>query len=191
MTPVAGFALLLCLAGAPADKAEDNRVKEIVAKFKELAAGDRGKFLRQLSAKRDVAGLTAIAKTDETFSEWAAGEAVKLVPSERVVAYIQQFRPGTATWEFAMYSTEKHPKEAIIEYVKTVRQQVYNPRCDPRVQVCCYHLCRERGWDDLRAAAQAALKDERAITIPNSDPETVGEAAQKYLKSLEKKSSRP
>ena len=81
-----------------------------------------------------------------------------------------------------MYSTGKHPKEAIIGYLLEVSHQVD----DPRVQVCCYGVCQERGWDDLKAAAKVALNDQRAITIPNWGPETVSEAAGKYLKTLEK-----
>ena len=85
-----------------------------------------------------------------------------------------------------MFCTGKHPKEAIIGYVLEVSKQVDSPK----VQTCCYDVCSERGWDDLKAAAQAALNDQRAITVPNWGPETVAEAAGEYLKSLEKSQRR-
>jgi hypothetical protein len=187
MTTMAGLILVLGLTRPIADDPEATRVKGVVTKFHTLPVRDRFDYLRQLKVKRDVAGLTEIARSsDESFSEHAAGYAVECLPVNRVIPYIKQFRAGSIAWEKALYSTRRCPKEVVLPYVKAVISQVK----DARARICCYHLCEERGWDDLAADARADLTDERVITVPNIGPEIVGEVARDYLKSLPK-SPRP
>jgi hypothetical protein len=167
---------------------KDPHVRRVVAKFNDLAVGDRIDFLEALAANGDVPRLTAIAKTELTFAWYAAREAVRILPAKEVVPYIKQFPPKSASWIHAMYGTNKQPKEAIVGYINALMKESE----DPEVRYVCYVVCTSRGWDDLVPMTRRDLSDKRSITIPNGATGAVslGKTAQEYLDSL-KKSPRP
>lgn len=118
---------------------------------------------------------------DVTFAWEAATEAVRILPGDWVIGFISQFPVGSESWKYAMYGTDVHKKEVVIDYVKTVMKQSNVPS----VRRVCYGVCQERGWADLSVTAVADLTDRRGIGI-RSGATTLGKVAQEYLDSLPK-----
>jgi hypothetical protein len=194
MSPFSCLILILAFGWAvpQAVQEEAARLKAVVAKF--TAVRCNIDYINELKAKRDVAGLTAIAKTYEPFSECAASRAIECLPADRVVDFIQQFPVSSLAWGGALHTAAKHhPKAVTIGYIKALMTQAMpettkeEQRKVAKVRWTCYGICASRDWDDLAEMAQADVNDTRDFYLVNTGVETVGDAAQRYLESLHRK----
>lgn len=185
--------LLMVLATTlPATEREAVRVKAVVAKF--TAVRCNIDYINELKAKRDIAGLTAIASTHEPFTAIAASHAIECLPADRVVAYIEQFPLGSWAWGSALQSSARHhPKVVTIRYITSLMERALpeNTKAEQaiaaKVRWSCYGICSNRGWDDLAEMAKTEVNDERYFYLVNTGVETVGDAAKSYLELLRRK----
>lgn len=161
------FYLFWLLCGLTGSEPRPNRLHSLVAEFHSLKARDSLGFLEMLYDKKDLRGLTAIALSKKGyFYNDAAKCAVQLLPAKGVVDYIKLFPAGSAEWESAMHGAMSHPKDCIIHYILSLM----STSKDVQARSCCYSLCGQRVWDDLKPYAVKDLFDERTVFVPNSYP---------------------
>src|SRR5262249_51087338 len=132
----------------------------------------------------DFEALAAVYNSKFAFSDWAAEEAVRVLPSDRVVPFCRTLEFGSEVWRSAVRGVKRHPKEAVIDYLK---ESVRRP--NPWAKYACYGICMNRGWDDLTEQALSDRYDDTFLPRPNlPDNEcTLGETAEIYLKCCKKK----
>jgi hypothetical protein len=191
-------ALGLLLAVAALQPVEAARIQKVLACFESCRVCDRLDYISALRAKGDTAALATVAHSGKTLGDFAAGAAVECLPADQVVAFVRQLPAGSAAWQSALHrATTHHPKGVIIGYLKSIPTDATPVTTEeerlPRDTALwyAYRVCEYRSWDELVEWAREHVNDTRHVCVPNSDGESLGDAARRYLKSLQNKSPRP
>jgi hypothetical protein len=162
-----------------AGNAERGRYADVVRRCEALSPVELHAFLGKLACQKDYQRLAAIYASDFPLHEWAAGEAARVMESDRVVEFCRKFEVGSANWQAAFYSLHYQPKRKVIPYVKEMAKSRY-----PEIRYLCYRMCIVERWEEL---LQEAIKDKHnhhLLGLPNigDDEATLGQVATKYIR---------
>lgn len=152
------------------------------ANIKGLTPSQLREYLEKLGQKGGFQELKSIASSDYMYSFLASSVVVKYLPTEKAIAYCDQLKFGSGTWQGAFFTLVQHPKAKVMPYLA----KVYNK--GDYGKVFCYEICTREKWPDFVEQAQKDILEYSVpILFPNNNPATVADYARNYLSAISKK----